>query len=55
MRLDNERALLLGVCAGVGRHLDIDPVFIRIAFFCAFWFFGVGVLAYFILAILMSR
>lgn len=55
MRIDRERALLLGVCAGVARHLNVDPIFVRLAFFGAFWFFGVGVLAYLLLAILMSR
>ncbi len=43
-RLDRRERKLLGVCAGLGRTLNIDPTFVRVAFvavplltFVTFW------------------
>ncbi len=43
-RLDRRERKLLGVCAGLGRSLNIDPTFVRVAFvavplltFVTFW------------------
>ena len=43
-RLDSKNRKLLGVCAGLGRMLNIDPTFVRVAFvavpllsFVSFW------------------
>ena len=35
-----------GVAGGLGRHLDIDPIIIRVAFVVLAFFGGAGVLAY---------
>ena len=51
-RLDIRDRKLLGVCAGIGRSINIDPTFVRVAFvavplltFVTFW---QALLAYFI-------
>jgi phage shock protein C len=43
-RLDSKNRKLLGVCAGLGRMLNVDPTFVRVAFvavpllsFITFW------------------
>lgn len=38
-----------GVAAGIARHLNIDPVFVRIGFVLSIIFGGLGVLAYLVL------
>ena len=35
-----------GVAGGLGRHLDIDPIILRVAFVVLAFFGGAGVLAY---------
>ena len=35
-----------GVAGGLGRHLDIDPIIVRVAFVVLAFFGGAGVLAY---------
>src|SRR3982751_2083610 len=35
-----------GVAGGLGRHLDIDPVILRVAFVVLVFFGGAGVIAY---------
>lgn len=54
--LDTREKKLLGVCAGIGRAVNIDPTFIRIAFvavpvltFVSFWH---AVIAYIILGVI---
>lgn len=44
--------MICGVCGGVGEYFRIDPTIIRILF-VVFAFFGVGLLAYFIAAVVM--
>ena len=44
-----------GVAGGLGDYLDIDPVLIRIAFVVAFFFGGVGILAYIIAWIIIPE
>jgi len=41
-----EKGKVAGVCEGVGTYLNIDPVFIRLAFVLVVFFGGAGVLAY---------
>ena len=31
-RLDKSNAKVFGVCAGIARHFDIDPMIVRVAF-----------------------
>ncbi|MCH8904974.1 MAG: PspC domain-containing protein [Bacteroidetes bacterium] len=42
-----------GVCSGIGAYLDVDPIWIRLAFVLGFFFFGTGVLLYIILWIII--
>lgn len=41
-----------GVCGGLGKQMNIDPLFLRLAFLGAFVFFGVGPVVYLILWVL---
>ena len=50
---DKERGTLLGVCSGLARHFGCDPFWVRLVFVIAFLNFGVGVLLYLILGLLM--
>jgi phage shock protein C len=42
-----------GVCGGLGRHLNLDPVIIRVIFVLAVIFAGTGLLVYIVLWIVM--
>lgn len=43
---DRDQKMIAGVCTGLGRHLDIDPVVFRILFAVLTFFGGLGILAY---------
>jgi phage shock protein PspC (stress-responsive transcriptional regulator) len=43
---DRRSRMIAGVCGGLGRHLDIDPVVFRILFVVLTFFGGFGLLAY---------
>jgi phage shock protein PspC (stress-responsive transcriptional regulator) len=45
--------VIAGVCAGLGRYLDVDPVILRVLFVLALFFLGSGVLLYLILWIVI--
>ncbi len=44
---------LFGVCSGLANYLDIDPTVMRIIFVLAFFGFGVGLLVYFVMALIL--
>lgn len=46
LRRDSRSRMIAGVCGGLGRHLDIDPVVFRIVFALLTFFGGFGLLAY---------
>ncbi|MDQ3676600.1 MAG: PspC domain-containing protein, partial [Actinomycetota bacterium] len=46
LRRDPKAGLLAGVCAGLGRRLDIDPLLLRIVFALTTLASGVGAVAY---------
>jgi len=52
---DNEDHLLGGVCAGIANYFGMQPVWIRLVFAVAFFFFGTGLLLYIILWIVVPR
>ncbi len=54
-RLERKEGKLLGVCAGIGEYMDLDPTVIRIAFILFLFFAGGGVLLYLILALVMPK
>lgn len=44
---------LFGVCSGLANYMDIDPTVMRIIFVLAFFGFGVGLLIYLVMALIM--
>src|SRR5512133_3923869 len=46
LRRDSAHRLVAGVCAGIGRHLRIDPLIVRIVFVAAATAGGVGIVLY---------
>ncbi len=52
---DSDDRVLGGVCSGLGHYLGMDPIWLRIAFAVAFFFFGSGLLLYIILVIVMPK
>jgi signal transduction histidine kinase len=53
LRRDPAHGLVAGVCAGIGRHLRIDPLIVRIVFVAAATAGGVGILLYAVAWVLM--
>ena len=54
-RLRRKEGKILGVCEGLGEHLDIDPVLVRVAFVLSSIFMGIGIIPYIILALVMPK
>jgi signal transduction histidine kinase/phage shock protein PspC (stress-responsive transcriptional regulator) len=46
LRRDRANGYVAGVCAGLGRHLGVDPLVVRIAFIAAATAGGIGILLY---------
>ena len=46
LRRDPERGMIAGVCEGIGRRLDIDPLLLRIVFGATTLASGLGLVAY---------
>jgi signal transduction histidine kinase len=46
LRRDTEHRMLAGVCAGLARHIGVDPIIVRVAFVAAATAGGVGVAIY---------
>ena len=46
IRRDTNNMVIGGVCSGIGRYFDIDPVFIRLIWAALFFFLGIGALFY---------
>lgn len=44
-----------GVCSGLARHLNIEPILVRLAFVFMFVWAGIGPLIYILLWILMPK
>jgi len=53
-RSGNER-ILGGVCGGIGEHLNIDPVIIRLLWIVFCLLFGAGIIVYIIAWIIVPR
>jgi len=55
-RTRGQEAMLLGVCGGLAKYLDVDPTIVRIgAALLTVFSFGGLLLAYFIMAIIMPQ
>jgi len=46
---------IAGVCGGLGEWLDVDPVFLRVAFVLFALFFGLGIVVYIALWLFLPR
>ncbi len=53
MYRDPDRRILGGVCSGMGAYWHIDPLIVRILFLVAFFGFGIGLLIYLLLWIVI--
>ena len=47
--------VLWGVCGGLGKYFNIDPVIIRVIFVIAIFFGGLGIIAYIVMAIVVPN
>ncbi len=54
MRKSRTNSVLFGVCGGLAEAYNLNPFLLRLAFACAFAFFGTGLLVYVIFAICMN-
>ena len=46
---------ILGVCGGLANYFDIDPTIVRVVFALIGLFWGAGILAYFIMALVIHE
>ncbi len=49
----SKNQMIAGVCAGIAEYFDFDPTLVRAAYAVSIFFFGVGILLYLILWIIM--
>ena len=52
---DPDNRIIGGVCGGIGMYTGIDPIVIRIIFLVAFFGFGIGLLIYIIMWIVVPE
>lgn len=50
---DSKNGKICGVCAGLADYSNIDVTILRIITFLLCWFYGTGLLIYFLLAFLL--
>lgn len=46
---------ILGVCGGLANYFDIDPTIVRVVYALIGLFWGAGILAYFIMALVIPE
>lgn len=51
----NDNRKIAGVCGGLGEYFGIDPTIVRIGFILTFLCAGVGLIPYFIAAIIIPN
>ena len=47
--------IIAGVCGGLANYFDIDPTIVRVVFALIGLFWGAGILAYFIMALVIPE
>jgi len=47
--------MIAGVAGGIAEYLELDPVFVRIAFVCLIFFHGAGIIIYFVSALIIPK
>lgn len=50
-----DNKLIAGVCGGLGKHLGIDPLLVRLFFVLLIFANGIGIILYLILLILVPK
>jgi phage shock protein C len=55
LRLSSADRKIAGVCGGLGEWLDVDPVFLRVAFILFALVCGLGIVVYALLWIFLPR
>lgn len=55
LRRDPNNKIIAGVCSGIAKYLDIDPVIIRLIWAAAIFLFGTGFLFYIICWIIIPE
>lgn len=55
MLRDKNNQIIAGVCAGIAREVEVDPFWVRLLFLILMPTFGIGLLIYILLAIIMTE
>jgi phage shock protein PspC (stress-responsive transcriptional regulator) len=55
LHLSRSDRKIAGVCGGLGEWLDVDPVFLRVAFILLALLFGLGIVVYIVLWLFVPR
>jgi phage shock protein PspC (stress-responsive transcriptional regulator) len=55
LHLSRSDRKIAGVCGGLGEWLDVDPVFLRVAFILLVLLFGLGIVVYIVLWLFVPR
>lgn len=50
---NTENKVIAGVCSGLADYFELDPTLMRVIFVIAFFAFGIGIIPYVILWIVM--
>jgi len=50
-----DNKLIAGVCGGLGKHLGIDPLLVRLFFVLLIFANGIGIILYLVLLILVPK
>ena len=53
MKRDINNKIIAGVCSGMSKHLNLNPILIRLGFVAAFLAFGTGPIIYLIAWVIM--
>lgn len=53
LRRNTYSKILGGVCSGLGEYFGIDPLFVRLAFIALFFVYGLGIIPYIILWVII--
>lgn len=52
---DTKNQKIAGVCAGFANYFDLDPTLVRVVWLVAFFFAGIGGLAYIVAWLIMPE
>jgi phage shock protein PspC (stress-responsive transcriptional regulator) len=55
MKKSGTDKVISGVCGGIAETMGIDSIWVRLAFVCGFFMYGIGVLPYVVLWLLMPK